>query len=88
MQMWIDTFEKQLNMADKHNLDIYTVGDFNTKFSTVTGFQNTQWYNLIADYNLTQLNIHPTMVTKVSSSTIDHLYTNHSENMLELFLQT
>ena len=45
MQMWIDTFEKQLNMANKHNLDIYiyTVGDFNIKFSTVTGFQNTKW---------------------------------------------
>ena len=28
-QMWIDTFEQQLNMADTHNLDIYTVGDFN-----------------------------------------------------------
>ena len=22
-QMWIDTFEQQLNMADTHNLDIY-----------------------------------------------------------------
>ena len=63
---------------------IYTVGDFNIKFSTVTGFQNTKWSNLITDYNLTQLITHPTRVTKVSSSTIDHLYTNHSENVLEI----
>ena len=28
-QMWIDTFEQQLNRADTHNLDMYTVGDFN-----------------------------------------------------------
>ena len=81
--MWIDTFEQQLNMTDTHNLDIYTVGEFNINFSTVTGFQNIKWSNLIADYNLTQLITHP-RVTKVSSSTIDHLYTNHSEKILEI----
>ena len=43
--MWIDTFEQQLYMADTHNLDMYTVGDFNIIFSTVTGFQNTKWSN-------------------------------------------
>ena len=59
-QMWIDTFEQQLNIADTHNLDIYTVGDFNIIFSTVTGFQNTKRSNLIADYNLTQLITYPT----------------------------
>jgi len=47
--MWIDTFEQQINKADTHNLDIYTVGDFNINFSTVTGFQNTTWSNLITD---------------------------------------
>ena len=64
MQMWIDTFEKQLNMANKHNLDIYiyTVGDFNIKFSTVTGFQNTKCSNVITYYNITQLITHPTRV--------------------------
>ena len=82
--MVIDTFEQQLNMADLDNLDIYTVCDFNIHFSTVTGFQNTKWSNLTTDYNLTQLITHPTRVTKVSSSTIDHLYTNHSENILEI----
>ena len=87
-QMLIDTFKQQLNIADTHNLDIYTVGDFDINFSTVTGFQNTKWSNLIADYNLTQLITHPTRVTKVSSSTIDHLYTNHSEKILEIDLQT
>ena len=50
----------------------------------MTGFQNTKWSNLITDYNLTQLITHPTLVTKVSSSTIDHLYTNHSEKILEI----
>ena len=59
-QMWIKTFEQQLNIADTHNLDIYTVGDFNIIFSTVTGFQNTKRSNLIADYNLTQLITYPT----------------------------
>jgi len=73
-QMWIDTFEQQLNMADTHNLHMYTVGDFNIIFSTVTGFQNTKWSNLITDFNLTQFITHPTMVTKVSSSTKDHLF--------------
>ena len=55
----------------------------------MTGFQNTKWSNLITDYNLTQLITH-TRVTKVSSSTIDHLYTctNHSEKILEIVLQT
>ena len=57
--MWIDTFEQQLNMTDTHNLDIYTVGEFNINFSTVTGFQNIKWSNLIADYNLTQLITQP-----------------------------
>ena len=50
----------------------------------MTGFQNTKWSNLITDYNLTQLITHPTRVTKVSSCTIDHLYTNHSEKILEI----
>jgi len=73
-QMWIDTFEQQLNMAYTHNLDIYTVRDFNIIFSTVTSFQNTKWSNLITDFNLTQLITHPTRITKVSSYTIDHLF--------------
>ena len=50
----------------------------------MSGFQNTKWSTLIADYNLTQLITHPTRVTKVSSSTIEHLYTTHSENVLEI----
>ena len=37
----------------------------------------SKWSNLITYYNLTQL------ITKVSSSIIDHLYTNHSEKILE-----
>jgi len=48
------------------------------------GFQNTKWSTLIADYKLTHLITHPTRATKVSSSTIDHLYTHHSENVLEI----
>ena len=57
--MWIDTLEQQLDIADTQNLYIYTVGDFNTNFSIVNGFQNTKWSNLIAYYNLTQLISHP-----------------------------
>jgi len=50
----------------------------------IVGFCETflDEFCLITDYNLTQPITH-TRVTKVSSSIIDHLYTNHSEKILE-----
>ena len=59
------------------------MGDFNIDFNINS---NKKWWNLIELFDLSQLVSEPTRVTETSSTTIDHIYTSHPENIIEHFV--
>lgn len=59
------------------------MGDFNLDISTNT---NKKWLNLTELFDLSQLVSQPTRVTETTSTTIDHVYTSHPENISEVFV--
>ena len=80
---WIDLFEEELSIAQTTGLEVIVMGDFNIDLSINT---NRKWLNLIELFDLSQLISEPTRVTEKSSTTIDHVYTSHPENISESFV--
>ena len=59
------------------------MGDFYIDFNKN---MNKKWWNLIELFDLSQLVSEPTQVSETSSTTIDHIYTSHPENIIEHFV--
>lgn len=83
---WFNSFDAELNNADSIDLDMFILGDFNLNFFPDIGFKNNKWESLLLKYGLTQLVSTPTRVTNKTSSIIDHIYTNSSQNISHYFV--
>ncbi|CAC5416564.1 unnamed protein product [Mytilus coruscus] len=57
------------------------MGYINIDFTA--GCTNNKWENLLHTHSIIQLVNTPTRITSTSSTIIDHVYTNHPENIVE-----
>ncbi|VDI73723.1 Hypothetical predicted protein [Mytilus galloprovincialis] len=80
-QSWIDEFEKEIEKANELELEMIIMGDINIDFTG--GCLNNKWENLLLTQSIVQLIDTPTRITSTSSTIIDHVYTNHPENIVE-----
>ena len=81
---WVSQFEHELSIAQTTGLEIILMGDFNIDY--ISQCINTKWLNMIQLFDLSQLVSKPTRVTETSATLIDHVYTNHPENVTECFV--
>ena len=80
---WIDSFEQEVSIAQATGLEIIMMGDFNIDYNkSIT----KRWLNMIQLLDLSQLVSEPTRITEKSATIIDHVYTNHHENVTECFI--
>ena len=87
-QAWIDLYDAQLDIADCSNQVYFLLGDFNIKYvygNNQDIFNNTKWADITVKFGLEQLIKNPTRISKTSSTIIDHIYTNCSDNIKEVF---
>ena len=80
---WIDSFEKEVSIAQATGLEIIMMGDFNIDYNKSI---SKKWLNMIQIFDLSQLVSEPTRITEKSATIIDHVYTNHPENVTECFI--
>jgi hypothetical protein len=88
-QAWIDLYEAQLEIADCSNHVYYLLGDFNINYVNRNSqeiFNNTKWADITVKFGLEQLVKTPTRISKSSSTIIDHIYTNCSYKIKEVFV--
>ena len=76
---WVDRFEKFIDVVLNEGKEIILLGDFNKDLSDADA--NREWLILTESLGLTQLVTEPTRVTAVSSTLIDHIYTNEDEHV-------
>ena len=79
---WIDDFEKELGMAVTINSDIILLGDFNMNFKAPSK-PPQKWLNVLETFNLQQLIVDATRVTKDTSTLIDHIYVSNLDKVQE-----
>ena len=80
-QSWIDEFEKEIEKANELELEMIIMGDINIDFTG--GCLNNKWGNVLLTQSIVQLIDTPTRIPSTSSTIIDHVYTNHPENIVE-----
>lgn len=87
---WYDLFSLQIENADITNLHYFILGDMNINYSIADNctfkFSCEKWATIVSNYGLAQLIKSPTRVTKTSTRTIDHIYTNASSFVKESFV--
>ena len=59
------------------------MGDFNID---ITVPSNKKWQHLVDLFDLSQMIREPTRVTETTSTIIDHVYTSHTDNIIESFV--
>jgi len=83
---WVKQFNIQLKLLEDLYLEAHFLGDFNINFSQTDihgNFTNKTWQSVVAKRDYKQLINAPTRVTSLSSSTIDHIYSNRPELIIE-----
>ena len=73
-----DKFENFIDYVMREEKEIILMGDFNKEEI------GTEWINFTTSLGLRQLISIPTSVTETYSTLIDHMYTNHEENILRV----
>ena len=76
---WVDRFERFMNVVLNERKEIVLLCDFNKDLLDADA--NREWLILTESLGLTQLIAEPTRVTTVSSTLIDHIYTNEDEHI-------
>ena len=76
---YIDQFEDFKDIVFKENKEFILLGDFNKNLSPDR--PDTEWLNFTMSLGLSQMIDQPTRVTQMTSSLIDHIYTNVEENI-------
>ncbi|KAK6166964.1 hypothetical protein SNE40_022160 [Patella caerulea] len=78
---WYNIFESPLNIINSSNIPLYIMGDINIDFNVNVP---KQWSEILTINNLHQLVDSPTRCTQNTETTIDHLYTNAPDTVIEL----
>ena len=81
-QNWIDSFEIEIDRAFSEEKEVIVLGDFNINYNEKV--VNQKWVECINVYGLEQLIDKPTRVTNKTETIIDHIYTSHVENIIEI----
>ena len=77
---WNDIFDDQIEKAAEEEKEIFLLGDFNKDL--LNPQVKTQWLGYINSHGMTQhVNEATRVVPHVSSTLIDHIYSNFSENI-------
>ena len=74
-----DRFEDFIDMVSKENKEFILFGDLNKNLSPER--PDTEWLNFTMSLGLSQMVNQPTRVTQMTSSLIDHIYTNVEKNI-------
>ena len=83
---WIHLFNTRLKLIEDHKLETHFLGDFNINFypdGISNDFSNKAWASTIGKRGFKQLINTPTRVNKLTSSIIDHIYSNRYEVITE-----
>ena len=72
-------FEDFIDIVSKESKEFIFLGDFNKKLSPER--PDTEWINFTMSLDISQIVDQPTRVTQMTSSLIDHIYTNGEENI-------
>ena len=84
-QTWVNQFENVLEQVFTENKEILLLGDFNFNLLE-DNCSNRNWLQITESANLEQLVDSPTKVTPVSSSLIDHAYSNRAKYIVDVFV--
>ena len=84
-QRWMTDFEQILEQVFTENKEVILLGDFNLNLLDKNNHVRN-WLQVTESVNLFQLVDTPTRVTALSSTVIDHAYSNMPENIVDIFV--